>query len=67
MKVKVNNKIITIFNGAEVKDVIRKYSTKEYKKVKKGNKIITDKNGNQVMPTGELMGDEELNIINKKN
>jgi|AntRauTorckE6833_2_1112554.scaffolds.fasta_scaffold00712_6 hypothetical protein len=67
MKVKVNNKIITIFNGAEVKDAIRKYSTKEYKKVKKGIKIITDKNGNQVMPTGELMGDEELNIIDKKN
>lgn len=67
MKIKVNDKFINIFKGAQVKDVIRKYSTKEYKKVKKGNKIITDKNGNQVMPTGELMGDEELNIINKKN
>ena len=67
MKVKVNNKIITIFNGAQVKDAIRKYSNNEYKEIKNGNKIITDKNGNQVMPTGELMGDEELNIINKKN
>ena len=66
MKIKVNDKLIKIFRGAQVKDVIRKYSNEEYKNIKNGSRIIVDKHGNQVMPNGELMGDEEFNIINKK-
>ena len=66
MEIKVNDKLIKIFRGAQVKDVIRKYSNEEYKNIKNGSRIIVDKHGNQVMPNGELMGDEEFNIINKK-
>ena len=66
MKIKVNDKLIKIFRGAQVKDVIRKYSNDEYKNIKDGSKIIVDQHGNQVMPNGELMGNEEFNIIKKR-
>lgn len=66
MKIKVNDKFINIFKGAQVKDVIRKYSNKEYKNIKEGSKIIVDQHENQVMPNGELMGNEEFKIVNEK-
>lgn len=66
MKIKVNDEVVQIFHGAKVKDVIRSYSYDEYKKVKKGEKIIQDQHGNQVMPNGELMGNEEFYIVNKR-
>ena len=66
MKIKVNDEVVEIFQGAQVKDVIRSYSESEYKKVKKGEKIIEDPNGNMVMPNGELMGNEEFFIIDNK-
>jgi hypothetical protein len=67
MKIKVNDEVVEIFQGAQVKDVIRSYSNKEYKKVKKGEKIIQDQHGNMVMPNGELIGDEEFFIVDKDN
>ncbi len=66
MKIKVNGEVVEIFKGAQVKDVIRSYSESEYKKVKKGEKIIEDPNGNMVMPNGELMGNEEFFLVDKK-
>jgi len=59
--------VVEIFQGAQVKDLIRSYSNKEYKKVKKGEKIIQDQHGNMVMPNGELIGDEEFFIVDKDN
>jgi len=67
MKIKVNDEVVEIFQGAQVKDLIRNYSNKEYKKVKKGEKIIQDQHGNMVMPNGELIGDEEFFIVDKDN
>ncbi len=66
MKIKVNGEIVEIFKGAQVKDVIRSYSEKEYKKIENGEKIIEDPNGNMVMPNGELMGNEEFFLVNKE-
>ena len=54
MKVYVNNTEITIFNGAKVEDVLRKYSMDEYKQVKSGNMNVYDKFENRVMLGGEL-------------
>lgn len=66
MKIKVNGEIVEIFKGAQVKDVIRSYSEEEYNKVQKGEKIIEDPDGNMVMPNGELMGNEEFFLVDKK-
>ncbi|MCF8008564.1 MAG: hypothetical protein K9K32_02250 [Halanaerobiales bacterium] len=65
MKVKVNKKTIEIFKGAQVKDVIRKYSLEEYKKIKNNEKLVNDQNGNIIMLNGELSGNEELFIVEK--
>lgn len=66
LKIKVNGKTIEIFSGAKVKDVIRKYSVEEYKKVQNNKKVIKDPDGNIVMPNGELIGDEEFFIVENK-
>lgn len=60
MKLFVNDKEITIFNGARVEDVLRKYSMEEYQEVKKGNMYVHDKFGNKVMLGGELREGAEL-------
>lgn len=65
VKIKVNDKEIEIFAGAQVKDAIRSYSNEEYKKIKNGEKIVQDPDGNMVMPSGELMENDELFIVEK--
>ncbi len=62
MKVYVNNTEITIFNGAKVEDVLRKYSMDEYKQVKSGNMNVYDKYENRVMLGGELREGAKLYI-----
>ena len=62
MKVYVNNTEITIFNGAKVEDVLRKYSMDEYKQVKSGNMNVYDKFENRVMLGGELREGAKLYI-----
>lgn len=66
MQVTVNGKEVTIFSGAKVEDVIRRYSMDEYKQIKGGDKIVKDKYGNQIMLGGELTGREELIITSKE-
>ncbi|MFW6301769.1 MAG: hypothetical protein ACOC1W_04510 [Bacillota bacterium] len=60
MKVFMNDTEVTIFNGAKVKDVLRKYSMEEFKEVKKGKMHVQDKYGNKVMLGGELREGAEL-------
>ncbi|MFN2362915.1 MAG: hypothetical protein ABR596_01355 [Halarsenatibacteraceae bacterium] len=60
MKIFINDTEVTIFNGAKVKDVLRKYSMEEFKEVKKGKMYVHDKYGNKVMLGGELREGEEL-------
>lgn len=65
MEVKVNNETVEIFKGAQVKDVIRKYSLEEYKKIKNNKSLVNDKDGNIIMLSGELNGNEKLFIVDK--
>lgn len=60
MQVYVNDKEVTIFDGAKVQDVLRKYSMEEYKEVEKGNMYVQDKFGNKVMLGGELRAGAKL-------
>lgn len=60
MQVYVNDKEVTIFDGAKVQDVLRKYSMEEYKEVENGNMYVQDKFGNKVMLGGELRAGAKL-------
>ena len=60
MKVYVNDTEVTIFDGAKVEDVIRKYSMDDYKKVKEGKMNVYDKFDNKVMLGGELRAGAKL-------
>lgn len=63
MKVRVNDVEIEIFEGAQVKDVIRKYALTEYKEVTKGKKVVVNRSRHQISLNGELSGQEEFYII----
>jgi len=54
MNIRVNGKIIEIFSGARVADVLRKYSTITWTQVQKGSKMVFDGCGHEVALDGEL-------------
>jgi hypothetical protein len=60
MQVKVNGQPVEIFAGAKVKDVLRRYSRSEWKRVRDGGSQVCDKHGHEVGLDGELSGGEEL-------
>lgn len=60
MKVYVNDTEVTIFDGAKVEDVIRKYSVDKYKEIKESKMNIYDKFDNKVMLGGELRAGAKL-------
>lgn len=62
MEVRVNGEVVKIFEGAKVKDVVRRFSTKEYNEILQGKKKIVDARGHQVGLDGELSGLEEFQI-----
>ncbi|AGB41604.1 hypothetical protein Halha_1666 [Halobacteroides halobius DSM 5150] len=62
MRIKVNTERIEIFSGAQVKDVIKKYSPTDYKDVVKGEKVVFDQDNNQLSLTGELSSLERIEI-----
>lgn len=62
MQIKVNDQTIEIFSGARVKDVLRKYSSAEWKLVQKNEKKICDRHGHEVALDGELSDGEEFFI-----
>lgn len=66
MKVKVNGELISIFSGAKVRDVVRKYSSEKYEQIVAGKKKVVDKQGHQVLLSGEITAaDQEFEIISK--
>ncbi|WP_027340794.1 hypothetical protein [Halonatronum saccharophilum] len=65
MKVIVNEEEVIIFQRAHLKDVIRKYSLKDYKEIVRGNKYVVDMYGNQVMLSGAVSEGESFTIIDK--
>lgn len=64
MQIKVNDQVIEIFSGARVKDLLRKYSSAEWKLVQKNEKKVCDRHGHEVALDGELSGGEEFFIKN---
>ena len=71
MKLFINDKEITIHNGAKVLDVMRSYYAEQNKKLPGKLPIVTDAYGNSVAPDGELSEGNHLyikikNIINMK-
>ena len=67
MKVYVNDKEITVFNGAKVVDAIRAYYTLNKTKWPCPLPIVTDGYGNIVAPDGELSEGNHLYIKTKNN
>ncbi|MFP4016314.1 MAG: hypothetical protein ACLFUI_04725 [Halanaerobiales bacterium] len=64
MKVIINDEI-DVFQGAKVKDAIRKYSMEVFQAVKEGQKIVVDQNGNQLSLDGELISGQQVFIKEK--
>jgi sulfur carrier protein ThiS len=62
MQIKVNDHEIEIFSGARVRDVLRKYSGSELKRVRKNEKKVCDQHGHEIALDGELSGGEEIFI-----
>jgi hypothetical protein len=62
MKIQVNDQEIEIFNGANLRDVLWKYSKEEYHQIMDGKKLIVDKLGNQVLIDGEVDDGDEFYI-----
>jgi sulfur carrier protein ThiS len=65
MQIKVNGETVEIFSGARVKDVLRKYSRPELKRVQADEKMVCDRHGHEVALEGELSGGEEL-VVKKR-
>jgi sulfur carrier protein ThiS len=63
MQIKVNGKVIEIFSGARVRDVLRKYSRDEWTLIRKKERTVCDRHGHEVSLDGELDGGEELVIM----
>lgn len=66
MEVRVNGEIVKVFEGAKVKDAVRRYSMTEYKQLVRGKKVIVDARGHQVGLDGELSGLEDFQICDVK-
>lgn len=62
MQVKINDKMVEVFAGARVEDVLRTYSVEEWLLVREGKKCILDRHGHEMDLTGELNGGEELRL-----
>ena len=60
MKIRVNDKVVEIFNGARVGDVLLKFSKYEYREVSGGRKKVMDKYRNPVDLQGELSDAQQL-------
>ncbi|PIE87558.1 MAG: hypothetical protein CSA01_00170 [Bacteroidetes bacterium] len=60
MKVSVNNREITIFNGAKVKDAVRAYFTIENQAVPDPFPVVRDSYGNRVGGDGSLLEGSSL-------
>lgn len=54
MKIYLNDREIEIFKGANLGDILWKFSKEEYYRVLDGMKKIVDNKGNQVLLDGEL-------------
>jgi len=54
MIIYLNDQEIEIFKGANLRDILWKFSKEEYYRILNGEKTVVDKMGNQVLMDGEL-------------
>ena len=54
MNINVNGRVVEIFSGACVRDVLRKYSPLTWKQIQKGSKAVFDGHGHEIGLDGEL-------------
>jgi 5'-nucleotidase len=66
MKIKVNDTVIELYNGAKVKDAILKYYSQSGKKIPKKVPPVEDRYGNKVAEDGELTDGNSLFISEKR-
>jgi hypothetical protein len=64
MHIKVNHKMVEIFSGARVQDVLRKYSARTWKQVQQGSLTVCDGHGHEVGLEGEL-GDGDRLVVKR--
>jgi len=62
MNIKVNDRMVEVFSGACVRDVLRKYSPLTWKQVQKGSKAVFDGRGHEVGLDGELSEGARLRV-----
>jgi hypothetical protein len=60
MQIKVNGRVVEIFSGACVRDVLRKYSNITWKQIQKGSKAVFDAHGHEIALDGELSAGAHL-------
>lgn len=66
MKVIINEKPIRLFEGARVKDAIRKFSEIYQEQMPESPYTIADAHGNIIRPEGRLSENDQLFIKPKK-
>mgnify|MGYP001074965009 CR=1 FL=1 len=66
MKVIINGQPLRLFEGARVRDAVRKFSEIYSQEMPRRPYTITDPHGNLIMPDGRLSEDEHLYIKPKK-
>lgn len=62
MKVQINNKTVTLFNGARVIDALRAYYSQQDIPLPESLPCVTDAYGNTVAPSGALSCHSKLFI-----
>ncbi len=62
MEVTVNGEKIELFEGAKVKNALRRYSQEEYRRVIEGEKVVKNGDGNRVGLEGALREGNKLRL-----
>jgi hypothetical protein len=65
VKVTINNREITVFNGARVCDAVLAYSKDEYKMLMNGELAVTDHFGNITAADGSLTEGQVIRLRKK--
>ena len=63
MKVIINNREISIFRGATVRDAVMAYSLESYLQLQNGQLIVTDRFNNHLESDGALSDGQYIKLI----
>jgi hypothetical protein len=62
LRVQINNEVIELFEGARVKDAVRKYSRTDLNRIESNTRKIVDRYGNRLALDGELSDGDDFYI-----